>query len=104
MKAEGFTFCAVDAAVARLKIQGQWVWVLIFVDDVLIASKYRHAVNKVKKLLLSIYPGTDKGKLRSFLGRTVHREAGHRRRSISLCKKACGTRGFDRDKTEVDSM
>lgn len=79
MKEAGFTFCAVDAAVARIVYRGRTAWVLFYVDDVLVAATELGTVKGVKKLLLSIYEGTDKGELHDFLGMAVHRDRAARR-------------------------
>jgi len=79
LQAAGFTFCAVDAAVARIVYRGRTAWILIYVDDVLVAARELGIVRAVKKLLLNIYEGTDKGELQDFLGMAVHRDRSTRR-------------------------
>jgi hypothetical protein len=74
LKKFGFVFCAVDGAVARLTLSGKQVWSLVYVDDVLIAARRLEDVERVKKLLLDSYEGTDKGPLKYFLGLKIYRD------------------------------
>jgi hypothetical protein len=68
MKKFGCIFCPVDGAVARMQYKGSQVWLLFYVDDVLVASQKPSDVEAVKKMLLEEYKGTDKGELGNFLG------------------------------------
>jgi hypothetical protein len=74
MKEAGFTFCAVDGAVARLFLAGTTVWVAFYVDDMLVACHHLGVLAAAKRLLLNMYVGTDKGELRNFLGMTIWRD------------------------------
>jgi hypothetical protein len=57
--------------VACIQVEGSTVWVLWYVDDVLIAAKEVVKLEGVKRLLLDIYEGTNKGELHDFLGLTM---------------------------------
>jgi hypothetical protein len=72
MKKKGYIICPVDRAVACIRLCGQVVVVLIYVDDVLAAAKCLSAVEAAKHLLLSFFDGTDKGEVCGFLGYLIH--------------------------------
>jgi hypothetical protein len=78
MKAVGFTFCEVDAAVAKIIFKGKTAWVLFYVDDVLLAAKELTTVSGVKSLLLKSFDGKDKGEVNDFLGLAIHRDRSKR--------------------------
>jgi hypothetical protein len=78
MQEVGFTFCEVDAAVAKILYKGHTCWVLFYVDDALVASKELSIVQGVKTLLLSLYAGTDKWEGSDSLGMSIHRDRDRR--------------------------
>jgi hypothetical protein len=63
MREMGFSFCPVDAAVACISFEGSTIWVPLYVDDVLIATKEAVKLEGVKRHLLDMYEGTNKGEL-----------------------------------------
>jgi hypothetical protein len=69
----GFEVCIVDVALGRVQLPEGTLWVLFYVDDVLIAAKSLRAVCKIKQQLLDIYAGTDKGEVLHYLGLTIRR-------------------------------
>jgi hypothetical protein len=62
---------------AKLQRRGcESVYLLLCVDDLLLAGRDDSMINLLKKALLSAFEGTDKGEIHHFLGMTFHR---HRR-------------------------
>jgi hypothetical protein len=98
MKKKGFTICPVDSAVACIRLCGQVVVVLIYVDGVLAAAKCLSAVKAAKHLLLSFFDGTDIGEVRGFLGYLIHRDGYNHRIYLdesSYTKKLLSDAGYD---------
>jgi hypothetical protein len=62
MKEAGFTFCPVDAAVARFGFRGKTVWVWFYVDDVLVAASDIESVKGIKVLLLQMFERPRQGR------------------------------------------
>jgi hypothetical protein len=91
MKEVGFTFCAVDGAVARLFLAGTTVWVALYVDNMLVACHHLGVLAAANRLLLNMYLGTDEGELHNFLGMTIWRDRERRLLYVDIFIKAAPT-------------
>ena len=67
-----FVQSAVDQCFYIGKINGSLVFVAIYVDDILIASKWLQVVQKTKELFAKKFKVTDMGRLHYFLGVRIH--------------------------------
>lgn len=75
----GFVQCACDGAVLLLRSpEHDLVIVLLYVDDIQIASSSQTSVQYVKKCLLGRYPGRDLGETSYFLQMSVERDRAQR--------------------------
>jgi hypothetical protein len=79
----GFLQAKSDSSLFIRKSTNDFIAVLIYVDDVLIASNTLTALNKVKQYLRTIFPIKDLGNLKYFLGIEVARSA----KGIVLCQR-----------------
>lgn len=84
LKLEELVFVASDADASLFVLQ--WgehrVWLLVYVDDMLVASRSLSAVQHVKQLVGSSFGVRDLGESRVFIGMEVIRERG----SLKLCQ------------------
>ena len=53
---------------------GEYIYLLLYVDDMLIASKSRSAIDKLKKELSSEFEMKDLGKAKKVLGMKIERD------------------------------
>ena len=70
----GCTQCQSDGALFTLCSDGVVVYILLYVDDIQIASEQLSRVTAVKKLLLAKFPGRDLGETQFFLQMSVERD------------------------------
>jgi len=54
--------------------RGEYIYLLLYVDDMLIASKYRSAIDKLKKDLSSEFEMKDLGKAKKVLDMEIERD------------------------------
>jgi hypothetical protein len=68
---QGCRISLIDTGLAKLQKKGcETVYVLLYVDDVLLAGRDDTMINLLKNALLSAFEGTAKGEIRHFLGMT----------------------------------
>ena len=53
---------------------GEYIYLLMYVDDMLITSKSRSAIDKLKKVLSSEFKMKDLGKVKKMLGMEIERD------------------------------
>lgn len=71
----GYANSPADAALfVRVSADGKRTWLLVYVDDVLVASELLEDVQAAKAEILGVFKGIDKGEASSFLGMTLQRE------------------------------
>jgi hypothetical protein len=71
---QGCRISLIDAGLAKLQRRKcESVYILLYVDDLLLAGRDNSMINLLKKALLSAFDGTDKGEIHHFLGTTIHR-------------------------------
>lgn len=68
MKSLGFYQCKADQCLYVLNTNNVIVYLILYVDDVLLASKCLDVLNKIKESLMSTFKMRDLGKVSSFLG------------------------------------
>jgi len=64
---------------------GKYIYPLLYVDDMLIASKNRSAIDKLKKVLSSEFDMKDLGEAKKVLGMEIERD--RRSGKVSLTQK-----------------
>jgi hypothetical protein len=72
----GFTAANADPGLFTFKSGNEQASVLIYVDDILIASKELETVQRIKQDLLTTFNGRDMGPANLFLGMTIWRDRG----------------------------
>lgn len=72
---EGFTQSKNDACLYSKKVHGEWVFLLIYVDDIAIMTKSSAAIQSVKKMLSSKFSVQDLGEMKTYLGIEVTRDS-----------------------------
>jgi len=60
--------------------EGEYIYLLLYVDDMLITSKSRSAIDKLKKELSSEFEMKDLGEVKKVLGMEIERD----RRSVKV--------------------
>jgi transposase InsO family protein len=70
----GFVPSLADPSLFTLESKTSTVYLLIYVDDILIAGKDKDKVNYIKEELLTRFEGRDLGEVTSFLGINITRE------------------------------
>jgi hypothetical protein len=83
------------------------VYLLVYVDDIIVASGDSAACNDAKKKLLTAFDGRDLGPVTSFLGINVTRDRANRRLSMdqaSSIKELLSTYGMDSAKPKAVPM
>jgi transposase InsO family protein len=70
----GFTSSSADPGLYTCTSGEHTVFVMVYVDDILIASKSLDAVNSIKSSLLTTFNGRDMGEASLFLGMTIERD------------------------------
>lgn len=85
LRQKGYENSPADAAIyVRISKDGRRTWLLVFVDDVLVAAERLEDVEAAKAELLATYKGTDKGEARSFLGMSIERDRAARTITLGL--------------------
>jgi Reverse transcriptase (RNA-dependent DNA polymerase)/Integrase core domain/GAG-pre-integrase domain len=72
----GFTESDADPSLFILQYKDRSVYVLVYVDDMLIAAKDTADVSSVKEMLMSIFEARDLGDAKLFLGMEIERDRG----------------------------
>jgi hypothetical protein len=70
----GFVPSAADPSLFTLSTKTSNIYLLVYVDDILIAGKDKAQVNYIKKELLTRFEGRDLGEVTSFLGINITRD------------------------------
>jgi hypothetical protein len=78
----GFKRCSSDPSL-YLRVDSSGVWLLVYVDDLLLASKDTTALQQVKEELKARFPMKDLGPIHTYLGMTVTRDREKRQISLS---------------------
>jgi Reverse transcriptase (RNA-dependent DNA polymerase) len=92
----GFVQSKCDGALFYLYSEGETIYVLLYVDDIQIASAQMSQVIAVKQSLLAKFPGRDLGETKFFLQMSVERERAQRlivlrqQRHIAKLSEAAG--------------
>eukprot|EP00877_Chromochloris_zofingiensis_P008872 jgi/Chrzof1/4238/Cz14g04120.t1 len=71
--AVGYTASAADPSLYWYCINGDYVYLLVYVDDILIAAKQLESVKAVKQQLLGLFESRDLGEATSYLGMSIQR-------------------------------
>ena len=87
----GFVQSKVEAALYTLTVGDSVLYLLAFVDDMLIASPDKELVRRTKEYLLSKFDMTDLGPVKKYLGWHIQRDRINRRMWLSLEKKINST-------------
>ena len=78
MVENGFGRSIKDACIYFKKLKNDcWVYLLLYVDDMLIASKDKNEINKLKLSLKSEFEMKDLGEARRILGMVIVRDRKH---------------------------
>eukprot|EP00877_Chromochloris_zofingiensis_P012347 jgi/Chrzof1/7366/Cz02g21060.t1 len=92
--AVGYTASAADPSLYWYCINGDYVYLLVYVDDILIAAKQLESVKAVKQQLLGLFESRDLGEATSYLGMSIQRnrqtgiiKIGHRLMITELLEK-----------------
>eukprot|EP00877_Chromochloris_zofingiensis_P010252 jgi/Chrzof1/5480/Cz16g04260.t1 len=92
--AVGYTASAADPSLYWYCINGDYVYLLVYVDDILIAAKQLESVKTVKQQLLGLFESRDLGEATSYLGMSIQRnrqtgtiKIGHRLMITELLEK-----------------
>ena len=81
----GYTRSPKDASLyVRVASDGTRTCLLVFVDDILVASLSLDAIKSAKAEILSTYAGTDKGEATNFLGMRIERNRSARTIKLGL--------------------
>jgi hypothetical protein len=80
-----FEVSSVDAALFRGTVDGETVWLLVWVDDILVAAQGEEQVAKVKAHLRAKFDVRDLGPATYFLGMELSRD--QEARSLKLTQK-----------------
>uniref|UniRef100_A0A2N9J5P5 CCHC-type domain-containing protein n=1 Tax=Fagus sylvatica TaxID=28930 RepID=A0A2N9J5P5_FAGSY len=80
----GYTRCEYDCCVyVRILEDGSYIFLLLYVDDMLIAAKSMCEVNRLKSLLHKEFEMKDLGAAKKILGMEIHRDRGARKLWLS---------------------
>lgn len=71
---EGFERSKADPCLYSKKEDGDWVFVLIYVDDIQVIGKTKRTIDKVKTMLASKFDVQDLGEIKQYLGINVTRD------------------------------
>jgi hypothetical protein len=73
--AQGFEVSLIDGGLSKLTKRGSFaLYVLLYVDDLLMACKDKCFSQHMKNMLLNTFRGKDKGGLYHYLGNLIHRD------------------------------
>lgn len=70
----GFQRSKADACLYSAKMNNEWVFVLIYVDDIVIAAKTKENIQGIKSMLASKFNIQDLGEIKQYLGIGVERD------------------------------
>uniref|UniRef100_A0A1J3IJ96 Retrovirus-related Pol polyprotein from transposon TNT 1-94 n=1 Tax=Noccaea caerulescens TaxID=107243 RepID=A0A1J3IJ96_NOCCA len=108
MQSSGYLRSEYDSCVYYKKFaDDQYIYLLLYVDDILIASKSKRYVDDLKKLLKSEFEMKDLGDAKKILGMEISRDRVKGTLSISQCgylSKVLGNFGMDQSKPVVTPM
>jgi hypothetical protein len=80
----GYTRCEYDCCVyVRILEDGSYIFLLLYVDDMLIAAKSMCEVNRLKSLLHKEFEMKDLGAAKKILGMEIHKDRGARKLWLS---------------------
>jgi transposase InsO family protein len=85
----GFTPSEADPGLFIANRKTHYVFILVYVDDILIAAKDTETVNQIKDALMTAFPAHDLGEAGLFLGMTITRDRGNR--TIKLAQERMTT-------------
>ena len=74
----GFVQSCMDESLFFLLLDGKTLWLIVFVDDMLLASKHLDLITKVKVHLAKHFKMTDMGEAGHYLGMTITRDRAKR--------------------------
>ena len=72
----GFKASPADPSLFTLDMKDGKVYLLVYVDDILVSSKSREMIDSIKEKLLKSFDGKDLGEIKSFLGMNITRDKG----------------------------
>lgn len=78
LKSIGFISSIADPGLFTLVNKTSTIYILIYVDDILIAGKDKDEVEKIKDIILEKFEGRDLGDVTSFLGINISRDRANR--------------------------
>jgi transposase InsO family protein len=78
----GFKPSVADPSLFTLEMKDSNIYLLIYVDDILLAGKDLATVNSIKEKLLTSFEGRDMGEVTSFLGMNITRDRPNRELKI----------------------
>ena len=88
LKLTGFTQLNADSCVYTQKFDGDmFVFILVYVDDMLVVSNNFEALLQQKRKLASIFDLVDQGEVHHLLGMTINRD--REKRSCKLSQRSC---------------
>ena len=89
LSAHSFTASTADPSLYVYHDNNGSTYLLVYVDDILIAAKTLSSVTKVKKQLMEAFDARDLGEAKFFLGMTIERDRS--KRTIKLCQERAVT-------------
>lgn len=78
LEEQGFSACEADPGLFTRLSDGHKLLILVYVDDLLLASTSLQQVQHIKQLLLQRFKGKDLGEAQNFLGMEIKRDRGAR--------------------------
>lgn len=70
----GFRRGVADPCLYRKVVNGEWTYILVYVDDVIIASKSKNNIDKAKSIFSKEFKTKDLGELKCYLGINVEKD------------------------------
>jgi len=89
LEAHNFTESTADPGLYTFASDTGLAYILVYVDDVLIAAKHMDTINKVKSILMAPFDARDMGEATLFLGITIERNRGNK--TIKLSQERLAT-------------
>lgn len=86
IKSIGFSRSKVDTCMYQMNVKGSVVYLLLYVDDIILASDQMYLIEKLKQQLSKRFEMTDMGELKIFLGLKVDRDKSKGTLKISQSK------------------
>jgi transposase InsO family protein len=103
----GFEPSHADPSLFTLSAKECVVYLLVYVDDILVAGRDKQTVQDVKDTLLTSFPGRDMGEVSSYLGMCVKRDRTRNALTISqtgMIKTLCTEFGQDDAKAKTSPL